>query len=76
LLVRDRLSKEGGSINKLSSLGTRKTRVANICSTIKVPTASAIVCTLYILRLLAKVLVGSKPIIVEAELLTKTLYLL
>jgi hypothetical protein len=51
-------------------------RVANICSTIKVPTTSAIVCTLYVLYLLARVLVGSEPTIVEAELLTKTLYLL
>jgi hypothetical protein len=76
LLVRDRLSREGESINKLSLLGARKTRTANICSTIKVPTASAIVYTLYVLRLLARVLVGSKPIIVEAKLLTKTLYLL
>ena len=51
-------------------------RTANIYSTFKVPTTSAIVYILYILYLLTRVLVGSKPIIVEAKLLTKTLYLL
>jgi hypothetical protein len=76
LLVRDRLSREGGSINELSLLGARKTHVADIYSTIKVPTTSAIVCTLCVLRLLTRVLVGSEPVIVEAELLAKTLYLL
>jgi hypothetical protein len=76
LLARDRLSREGESTNELSSLGARKTRVANIYSTIKVPTASTIVCTPCVLRLLARVLVGSEPATVEAKLLTKTLYLL
>ena len=48
---------------KLSLLGARKIRVANICRTKKVPT---IVCTLCVLRLLTRVLVGSKPATVGA----------
>ena len=41
-------------------------RIANIYRTKKVPTTSTIVYMLYVLRLLTKVLVGSKPIIVGA----------
>ena len=51
---------------KLSLLGARKIRVANICRTKKVPTASTIVCILYVLCLLARVLVGSEPVTVGA----------
>ena len=72
----DRLSKEEESINRPSLLGVYKAHTTNIYSTSKVPTTSTIVYTLYILYLLTRVLVGSKPIIVEAKLLTKTLYLL
>ena len=54
----------------------RKIYIANIYRTKKVPTTSTIVYTLRVLYLLTRVLVGSKPIIVEAKLLTKTLYLL
>jgi hypothetical protein len=76
LLARDRLSGEGGSTNELSSLGARETRTADICSTVKVPTAGAMVCTPCVLRSLARVLVGSEPVTVEAESLAKTLHLL
>ena len=41
-------------------------RIANIYRTKKVPTTSTIVCVLYVLYLLTKVLVGSKPVIVRA----------
>ena len=51
---------------KLSLLGTRKMRIADIYRTKKVSTASTIVYILYVLRLLTRVLVGSKPIIVRA----------
>jgi hypothetical protein len=76
LLARDRLSGEGGSTNEPSSLGARETRTADICSTVKVPTAGAMVCTPCVPRSLARVLVGSEPATVEAESLAKTLHLL
>ena len=66
LLARDRLSGEGGSTNEPSSLGARETRVADICSTVKVPTAGAMVCTPCVPRSLARVLVSSEPATVGA----------
>jgi hypothetical protein len=71
LLLRIKYSRKGRSINKPSLLSIYKTHVANIYSTRKVPTTSAIGCTLYILCLLARVLVSSKPAIVEPTLIFK-----
>jgi hypothetical protein len=71
LLLRIKYSRERGSINKPSLLSVYKTYIANIYSTRKVPTTSAIGCTLCVLRLLARVLVSSKPIIVEPTLIFK-----
>ena len=53
-------------MHELSLLGARKIRIADIYRTKKVPTTSAIVCTLCILRLLTRVLVGSEPVTVGA----------
>jgi hypothetical protein len=71
LLLRIKYSREGESINKPSLLSACKTYIANIYSTRKVPTTSAIGCTLCVLYLLARVLVSSKPIIVEPTLILK-----
>ena len=53
-------------MHKLSLLGARKMRIADIYRTKKVPTTSTIVCILCVLRLLTRVLVGSKPATVGA----------
>jgi hypothetical protein len=71
LLLRIKYSRKGRSINKPSLLSIYKTYIANIYSTRKVLTTSAIGCTLYVLRLLARILVSSKPIIVEPTLILK-----
>jgi hypothetical protein len=64
-------SREEGSIDKPSLLSVYKIYIANIYSIRKVPTTSTIGCTLYVLCLLARVLVSSKPIIVEPTLIFK-----
>jgi hypothetical protein len=74
LLVRVEHSRVSRSISKLSLEGIYKTYIAIVCRTIKVPTASAIECMLCMLRLLARVLVSSKPIIVESKALIETLH--
>ena len=69
LLVREEYSSAREAMPRLSLVSVYKTHVANIYSTIKVSTASAIECTLYVLRLLARVLVSSKSAIVESKAL-------
>ena len=69
LLVRVEYSKARGFTPRLSLVGACKTYVANICRAIKVPTTSAIGCILYVLRLLARVLVSSEPVLVKLEAL-------
>ena len=54
-------------------MGACKTHVASICSAVKVSTASAIGCTLCVLYLLARVLVNSKPALVESKVLLEEL---
>jgi hypothetical protein len=71
LLLRIKYSREGESINKPSLLSAYKTYIANIYSTRKVFTTSAIGCIPCVLRLLARVLVSSKPAIVEPTLILK-----
>ena len=73
LLVRVEYSKVKGFTLRLSLVGTCKTHVANIYRAVKVPTTSAIGCILYVLRLLARVLVSSEPVLVELEALIDVL---
>jgi hypothetical protein len=61
-------------MSKLSLESIYKTHVAIVCRTIKVPTTNAIECMLCMLCLLARVLVSSKPAIVESKALIETLY--
>jgi hypothetical protein len=71
LRLRDEHSRARGSTNELSSLGACETHVAHVCRTEKVPTAGAMECTPCVPRSLARVLVGSEPAIVAADLLTE-----
>jgi hypothetical protein len=61
-------------MSKLSLEGIYKTHIATVCRTIKVPTTSAIEYMLYMLRLLARILVSSKPATVESKALIETLH--
>jgi hypothetical protein len=69
LLIREELSRARGSIPRHSLVGVYKTYITNICRASIVPTTSAIGYILYVLRLLARVLVSSEPVIVELEAL-------
>ena len=73
LLARIEHSRARGSTPGLSPVGACETHVANICRAVKVPTASAIGCILCVLRLLARVLVSSKPALVKLEALIDVL---
>jgi hypothetical protein len=61
-------------MSELSLEGMCKTHVATVCRTVKVPTTSAIECMLCVLHLLARILVSSKPVIVESKVLIETLH--
>jgi hypothetical protein len=54
-------------------VGACETHVASICSAVKVSTAGAIGCTLYVLRLLARVLVSGEPALAKLETLLEVL---
>jgi hypothetical protein len=69
LLVRVQYGKVREFIPRLSLVSACKTYVANIYRAVKVPTTSAIRCILYVLRLLARILVSSKPILVKLKAL-------
>ena len=58
---------------KPSLVSAYKIYVASIYSAIKVSTTSAIKCTLYVLHLLARVLVSSKPALARLETLLEVL---
>jgi hypothetical protein len=73
LLARVEYSEARGFTPRLSPVGACKTHVANICRAVKVPTTSAIGCILCVPRSLARVLVSSKPALVELEALIDVL---
>ena len=73
LLAKEEQSRVRRSTPKLSLVGTCKTYIASIYSAVKVSTASAIKCTLCVLRLLARVLVSNKLILAKLETLLEVL---
>jgi hypothetical protein len=73
LLAKEEQSRARRSTLKPSLVGAYKTHVASIYSAVKVSTASAIECTLCVLRLLARVLVSSEPILAKLETLLEVL---
>ena len=73
LLVKEEQSRARKSTLKPSLVGACKTHEASIYSAVKVSTTSAIECTLYILRALARVLVSNKPILARLETLLEVL---
>jgi hypothetical protein len=73
LLAREERSGARGTTPGLSSVSACETHVANVCSTVKVPTAGAMGCTPCVPRSLARVLVSSEPATVESEALMEEL---
>ena len=73
LLAKEEQSRARRLTPKPSLVGACKTHVASICSAVKVSTASAIGCTLCVLRLLARVLVSSEPALARLETLLEVL---